>query len=48
MDIMAGPAHVADLVSGLEARGIEHSVMIHDVERLSERTKMLPKGKSHI
>ena len=40
MDVMAGPAHLADLVSGLEARGIEHSVMIEDVERLSERTKM--------
>ena len=37
---MAGPAHLADLVAGLEARGIEHSVMIEDVERLSERTKM--------
>ena len=37
---MAGPAHLADLVAGLEARGIEHSVMVEDVERLSERTKM--------
>ena len=40
VDIMAGPAHLAELVAGLEARGIEHSVMIEDVERLSERTKM--------
>jgi len=40
VDVMAGPAHLADLVAGLEARGIEHSVMVEDVERLSERTKM--------
>ena len=40
---MAGPAHVADLVSGLEARGIEHSVMVEDVERLTEKSTM-PKG----
>ena len=45
MDIMSGPAHLAELVAGLDANGIEHSVMIEDVQRLTEQRRM-PSGSS--
>ena len=43
VDIMAGPSHLAELVAGLDANGIGHSVMIEDVQSLTEE-RMMPKG----
>jgi len=45
VDIMAGPLHVEDLVAGLNANGIEYSVMIEDVQRLTDQRKMPVGGR---
>ena len=42
---MAGPLHVEDLVAGLNANGIEYSVMIEDVQRLTDQRKMPVGGR---
>jgi len=45
VDIMAGPAHLSALVAGLDAHGIEHSVMVEDVQRLTEMAPMAKGSK---
>ena len=45
VDIMAGPAHLSALVAGLDAHAIEHSVMVEDVQRLTEMAPMAKGSK---
>ena len=45
VDIMAGPSPLAELVAVLDSNGIEHSVMIEDVQRLTDQRKMPDGGR---